>query len=567
MVRSFDPSAAGVVTTPSGARAHRLLVEHLDRLTRRFEQVRPGVWCLIGNGLSNQTFVEGPEGIIAIDTGESVQEMRAALRELRTVTDRPVVAVLYTHFHYVAGTTAVFEEAGGPVPVYGHVRIEANRRRVGDEIAPLYGRGIAEQFGTDLPAEGPDAQVHVGLGLGFRFAEHAPWTPGYVPPTITTDRPVRWTIAGLQVEVTPAPSDADDSITVWFPELATAVQNIVWPALFNVFAIRGEEYRDPRTLLVGIDHVRSLGAEHLVATHGPVLHGAASIAARVQRYRDSVQFLWDQTVRGMNKGWTTDEWASRVRLPELYDEDFLTSERYGVAEHHVRQIHNGLKGWFDGDPAELFPLPPAERAGRLIAGFGGPGVVRQAVHDAVAADDLRWAAELATWLVMAPSDDAGEGHSDRHRLAGVLRRIGQRSPAANIRNWALTRARDLEGTAPLDRFRTHRLRRDAVTVAPVRSVSTLRVLLDPDRAVGMDRHVRFDFGAGGVCGLHVRNAIACPTDGSGATIALVLAPAVWADIVTGRRSLADALSAGDATVTPTSAEAATVDLLACFELP
>ena len=33
----------------------------------------------MGNGLSNQTFVEGPEGIIAIDTGESVQEMREAI--------------------------------------------------------------------------------------------------------------------------------------------------------------------------------------------------------------------------------------------------------------------------------------------------------------------------------------------------------------------------------------------------------------------------------------------------------------------------------------------------------
>ena len=46
--------------------------------------------------------------------------------------------------------------------------------------------------------------------------------------------------------MTPAPSDADDSITIWFPELGVCVNNIVWPALFNIYAIRGEEYRDPQ---------------------------------------------------------------------------------------------------------------------------------------------------------------------------------------------------------------------------------------------------------------------------------------------------------------------------------
>jgi hypothetical protein len=30
-----------------------------------------------------------------------------------------------------------------------------------------------------------------------------------------------------------------------------AINNLAWPALFNVFPIRGEEYRDPRVLLTG----------------------------------------------------------------------------------------------------------------------------------------------------------------------------------------------------------------------------------------------------------------------------------------------------------------------------
>jgi alkyl sulfatase BDS1-like metallo-beta-lactamase superfamily hydrolase len=63
-------------------------------LRRQFVTVRPGVWCFVGNGLSNQSFLEGPEGIIAIDTGESRQEMHEALRQLRQHSTRPIAAVI-----------------------------------------------------------------------------------------------------------------------------------------------------------------------------------------------------------------------------------------------------------------------------------------------------------------------------------------------------------------------------------------------------------------------------------------------------------------------------------------
>jgi hypothetical protein len=125
-----------------------------------------------GGALKHGPFalIEGPEGIIAIDTGECVEEMRAALKELRAVTTRPIVAVIYTHFHYVNGTKAIFDEAGHAVPVYAHGWVVANRQRVSDEIGPFYGRGLVEQFGINLPPDGPDGLVHVGLGLAFRFA-------------------------------------------------------------------------------------------------------------------------------------------------------------------------------------------------------------------------------------------------------------------------------------------------------------------------------------------------------------------------------------------------------------
>ncbi len=545
--RSFSPAASATVTLPGGQIAHAAHAAQSERLARRFVTVRDGVWCLVGNGLSNQTFVEGPDGIIAIDTGESVEEMRDALTELRRVSDRPVVAVLYTHFHYVGGTTAIFDEAGRELPVLGHARITTNRSRTAGEIAPTGGRGIVEQFGTSLPPSGADGLVNVGLGRFFRDAAHAPFTPGFVAPTQTFDAPTVLSVAGLEIHVRLAPSDSDDSVTFWFPELSTAVQNLVWPALFNVFAIRGEEYRDPRILLDGIDHLLALDAEHLVGAHGPPISGTEQIRARVTRYRDAIQFLWDQTVRLSNRGLSGPALAHTIRLPDVCDDDPITSEYYGVTEHHVRQIRTGLFGFFDGDPANLFPLEPSDRAARLIAGFGGAEKVRQQARAAIDADDLRWGIELASWLV------AGNAAADEDRalLARALRLVGQRTSSANIRNWCLTRARELDGTADGSRLRTHRLPPARVEADPVSIVALLRVLLDPGRAEGIDVRLRFDFGDGRIAGLHVRNCVAVPGTIADHEVQATVScsPSTWAAVVSGRTALDEAIAAGAVVIT------------------
>ncbi len=561
-MRSFDTDSSVEVIDERGRRAHRGASAHTQRLARRFYAVRPGVWSFVGNGLSNQNFIEGPDGIIVIDTGESVEEMNAALAELRRHTDAPLAAVLYTHFHYVGGTQAVLKQAGAPIPILGHERIPANLARVTSEIGPAYAAGLTHQFGLRLPEDGPDGLVNEGLGLFFRAPDHAPYTPGFVPPTVGLRGGERLQVAGLTVEVTHAPSDADDSVTFWFPELSVCVQNLVWPTLFNVFAIRGEAYRDPQVLLQGLDHLIGLKPEYMLGAHGPPLSGRDAIALRTTRYRDSIQFLWDQTVRGMNRGLTADQMAHAIRLPAVFEEDYLTSEYYGVAEHHVRQIAAGVRGWFDGDTARLFPLEPAERATRLVAALGGAAEVRKQTAEAQAAGDLRWALELASWLAARPDAET----VDRVLLAGILRDVAARTTAMNIRNWCLTRARDLDGSTDLSRLREHRLRaHQLAAMSPREALHILRVMLDPDRAAGIDHHIGFQFPDAPAAGLHVRNGVSVATDGAGAESTISIS---WEDL---RRVLAGTVTFGgllEGRAAVIRGAAATVlEVLASFDAP
>ena len=242
---------------------------------RKLYQVREGAWSLVGNGLSNQSFIEGPEGLIVIDTGDCREEMAAAMAEIRTRTDAPVVACIYTHFHYVGGTEVLLEASGNPdLPIWGHAGIEANLKRFGGEIGPRVSRGLVHQFGMAMPAQGPDGLVNVGLGNFYRNPDHAPFTRAYVTANNTFEAPTKarsqaWTSTSCpphRMPPTPPPSG--------FPSWV-AVNNLLWPALFNVFAIRGEEYRDPRILINGLDELLDLDATHLIAAHGLPMSGGA----------------------------------------------------------------------------------------------------------------------------------------------------------------------------------------------------------------------------------------------------------------------------------------------------
>ena len=95
-------------------------------------------------------------------------------------------------------------------------------------------------------------------------------------------------------------------------------------------------------------------------------------------YRDAIQFTHDQTVRFMNQGLRPDEIVQRVHMPAHLAGHPWLGEFYGTLKHCIPAIYVGKVGWFSGDPVDLDPLPPAERARRYVALMGGAEAVRTA---------------------------------------------------------------------------------------------------------------------------------------------------------------------------------------------
>ena len=74
-----------------------------------------------------------------------------------------------------------------------------------------------------------------------------------------------------------------------------------------------------------------------------------------------------------------------------------TARRPGPDE--MRSIFAGILGWFDGNPTQLNPLHPADRAERIAALAGGPDALFRQATDALAAGEAQWSAELCDMLL------------------------------------------------------------------------------------------------------------------------------------------------------------------------
>lgn len=72
--------------------------------------------------MSNITFVVSEKGVVMLDPGGSVQIGEMALRMIRTVTDKPVVAIFNSHYHgdHWLGNHAFEDAYGKELPIYAH---------------------------------------------------------------------------------------------------------------------------------------------------------------------------------------------------------------------------------------------------------------------------------------------------------------------------------------------------------------------------------------------------------------------------------------------------------------
>ncbi len=505
----------------------------------RIEQPAEGVYVAIGYDLANTILVETDAGSVIIDAGMSPARagpVRAALRE---VAPGPVAAVIYTHSHidHVGGALVW---AGPQTPIYATEAFTEHFFKQYGVFRPIESLRGARQFGWHVPDEALPCSA-----LGRRIDLVAATETGFLVPTHTFSGSTSLTIGGVRLELVEAHGETDDQLFVWLPEAKVLMPGDNWYRAFpNLYTIRGTRPRPVGEWIASLDAMRRLEPEALVPSHTAPVVGREAVAEALTRYRDGIQWVHDRAVAAANQGLDIEAVAAGAGLPPALAGELTLSELYGQVDWSARAIYGNQLGWFDGDAADLYPLPDAELARRTVTQMGGEAAVEAA---AAAADDPRWALHLLELLVRADPGRAGGLAAAR---AAALTALAEGVNNANGRAYLLERAWELTHTperlpppAPNDALI------DALPVALIFEV--LQTLLIPAAAEGVHEALAFRFtDTGERYTLTVRRGVlevaaGEPLPGTPAPAATVeVSAALWKRIALGQASAAGAIASG-----------------------
>ncbi|MBW2268583.1 MAG: MBL fold metallo-hydrolase [Deltaproteobacteria bacterium] len=333
-------------------------VDDLQSLEVKAEPINDFIYKIEGEGA--MFLINTREGSVLVDTGvasEQSADQKQAVRELATGPIRKIV-VTHAHADHAGGLPAWQEEIDAGAEFIGHHRY-AYMARLQDEPLPYFKRRFHVLYPTRVSLEDepprpywnmrPAREVYPGsdyefeLG-GVRFVVIAPENGG----------------------------EGEDGILLWLPESRVLFTGDLFGTLYpmfpNLYTVRGEKYRDPLDYVDALDLVLELKPEVIAHTHFRVIEGEEYIRESVTRMRDAVQYVWDETVKGMNAGKTVWELMRDIQLPE----HLQLSQGHGKVSWSVRATWEIIAGWYYYDTiANLYHVPPTAIHRDVVEMVGG----------------------------------------------------------------------------------------------------------------------------------------------------------------------------------------------------
>ncbi|WP_291038329.1 alkyl sulfatase dimerization domain-containing protein [Herbiconiux sp.] len=425
---------------PSLWRQSKLVAKH-----GLFEVV-PGLYQIRGLDLSVMSFVEGDTGVVVIDPLISKETAAAAMALYRRHRgDRPITAVIHTHSHidHFGGVQGIITQAEVDAGVEIIVPEGLVEHAVAENVyaGTAMGRRAGYMYGAALP-RGPRGAVGAGLGQTTSTGEAT-----LLSPTLEiTATGQTHTVDGLEIEFQMAPgTEAPTEMHFYFPRYrALCMAENATHTLHNLLTLRGAVVRDPHVWSRYLtEAIQRFGgeAEVVFASHHWPTWGSSEIVEFLSLQRDLYGYLHDQTLRMLNQGLQGAEIAETIVLPPALESAWHTHGYYGSVSHNVKAIYQRYMGWFDGNPARLWPHPPKEQAVRYVDALGGIDRVVELARAAYDSGDFRWAATLLDHAIFTDSGHVGT----KALYADTLEQLGYGAENGTWRNFYLSGATELRG--------------------------------------------------------------------------------------------------------------------------
>jgi alkyl sulfatase BDS1-like metallo-beta-lactamase superfamily hydrolase len=418
--------------------------EQLNNIHGLFK-IHPRIYQVRNFDLANMTLVKGSTGWIIIDTMLTRETSRAAMKLVdQHLGKLPIVAVIYTHSHvdHFGGVRGIVDEkdvASGKIKIFAPDGFMEYAIAENVLAGNAMNRRAYYQFGNIIP---PGKKGHVGAGLGKGISLG---TIGLIPPTdIINKTGQEVTIDGVRVVFQMANgSEAPAEHMFYFPEFkALCLSEVTSHHMHNLYTLRGAQVRDALKWSKYINETIGLFGDEVelaFASHHWPTWGNERIRQFLVVQRDLYRYMHDETLRLVNLGYTPREISEEMTLPSSLAKEFNARGYYGTLSHNVKAVYQFYMGWYDGNPANLNPLPPVEAGKRYVEFMGGADTLLQKARKAFDQGDYRWVAEVVNHLVFAdPKNKAA-----LNLQADALEQLGYQSESGVWRNEYLAGAGEL----------------------------------------------------------------------------------------------------------------------------
>ncbi|MGA7839887.1 MAG: alkyl sulfatase dimerization domain-containing protein, partial [Candidatus Acidiferrales bacterium] len=362
---------------------------------------------------------------------------------------KPVIAVIYTHSHvdHYGGVKGIVSEAdvnSGKVHIYAPEGFLEETVSENVFAGNAMSRRALYMYGALLP-RGPYGQVDGGLGKTNSIG-----TVTLIPPTdIISKTGETKTIDGVQIVFQMAQgTEAPAEMMFYFPQFkAFCASEVATHTFHNLITLRGAQVRSAtnwwKALNTSLDMFGDKTEVEFASHHWPTW-GNAQVIDFLEKQRDLYKYVNDQCLRLMNQGYTMTEIAEQMKLPKSLEQEWYNRDYYGSLNHNSKGVYQRYLGWYDSNPANLYPWPPEDLAKRYVEAIGGEDAIVQKAKSAFDQGDYRWAAELGKHAVFANP----ESKAARDVEADALEQLGYQTEDPTWRNEFLMGAFELRNGIP-----------------------------------------------------------------------------------------------------------------------